>query len=146
MINVTKTPADALAQTRQKLKEAFDLHFAATIERAEKQAILAKYGRRLLNYLDDTPMVPGDVRPPFAYANQARQVLVDAEEELLQWEPTLEEVHAQAAGLGANLVPADDDPAPPGALPSDVSPDPKPMSDRSAAEGQRTELEEAVPA
>ena len=51
-----------LVQTRQKVKEAFDLQFAATIERAEKQIILAKHGRRMLNLLDDTPVVPGDVR------------------------------------------------------------------------------------
>jgi len=92
--------------TRAKLKEAFDLHFAATIERAEKQIILAKYGRRLLNYLDDTPVVPGDVRQPFAHANDARQVLNDAEQELQMWQPNLEAVHKSNA-LGANLMPTE---------------------------------------
>jgi len=90
--------------TRAKLKEAYDLHFAATIERAEKQIILAKYGRRLLNYLDDTPVVPGDVRQPFAHANDARQVLNDAEQELQMWQPNLEQVHKSNA-LGSNLMP-----------------------------------------
>jgi hypothetical protein len=83
---------------------SYDLHFAATIERAEKQIILAKYGRRLLNYLDDTPVVPGDVRQPFAHAHDARQVLTDAEQELQLWEPNLEPVHMHG-GLGANLMP-----------------------------------------
>lgn len=41
--------------TRAKLKEAFAAQFAAVIERAEKQIILAKSGRALLNLLDDTP-------------------------------------------------------------------------------------------
>lgn len=68
--------------TRQKIKEAYDVHFAATIERAEKQLILAKHGRRLLNLLDDTPVVPGDVRQPFPHVNEAKQVLYDAEQEL----------------------------------------------------------------
>ena len=95
-------------QTRQKLKEAYDLHFAATIERAEKQIILAKYGRRLLNYLDDTPVVPGDVRQPFAHPNDARQVLNDAEQELQAWQPNLEPIHSSAGGLGTNLMPNDD--------------------------------------
>ena len=93
-------------QTRAKLKEAYDLHFAATIERAEKQMILAKYGRRLLNYLDDTPVVPGDVRQPFAYANDARQVLNDAEQELQSWQPHLEPVQT-SGGLGTNLMPSE---------------------------------------
>lgn len=88
------------------MSNSFDLHFAATIERAEKQIILAKYGRRLLNYLDDTPVVPGDVRQPFAHANDARQVLNDAEQELQMWQPNLETVHKSNA-LGANLMPTE---------------------------------------
>jgi Eisosome component PIL1 len=95
-------------QTRQKLKEAYDVHFAATIERAEKQIILAKYGRRLLNCLDDTPVVPGDVREPFAHTAEARQILTDAELELQGWQPHLEEITTNAAGLGSNLMPAED--------------------------------------
>ena len=97
-----------MPQTRQKLKEAYDVHFAATIERAEKQIILAKYGRRLLNCLDDTPVVPGDVREPFAHAAEARQILTDAELELQGWQPNLEVVTTNAAGLGSNLMPAED--------------------------------------
>lgn len=95
-------------QTRQKVKEAFDIHFAATIERAEKQIILAKHGRRLLNLLDDTPVVPGDVRQPFAHANEGRQVLSDAEQELQSWQPNLEPIHSNAGGLGSNLMPLED--------------------------------------
>ena len=83
------------------------MHFAATIERAEKQIILAKHGRRLLNLLDDTPMVPGDARPQFEHAAQARQVLNDAEEDLREWEPRLEPVQMQSQGMGTNLMPAD---------------------------------------
>jgi hypothetical protein len=78
---------DALTatQTRQKLREAYTAEFLATIERAEKQAILARHGLRLLQLLDDTPVVPGDVRPPYAHASQARQVLNDAEDDLREW-------------------------------------------------------------
>jgi hypothetical protein len=96
-------------QTRQKVKEAYDVHFAATIERAEKQIILAKHGRRILNLLDDTPVVPGDVRQPFAQANEARQILADAEQELQSWQPNLEPIHSNAGGLGSNLMPLDRD-------------------------------------
>lgn len=93
-------------QTRQKLKEAYDLHFAATIERAEKQILLARHGRRLLNLLDDTPVVPGDIRPAFEHLHQARQILNDAEEDLREWTPRLDPVHSSAKNLGHNLMPA----------------------------------------
>lgn len=92
-------------QTRQKLKEAYDLHFAATIERAEKQILLARHGRRLLNLLDDTPVVPGDTRSPFEHAHQARQILNDAEEDLREWTPSLEPIPSSATDMGANLMP-----------------------------------------
>ena len=88
------------------MKEAYDIHFAATIERAEKQIILAKYGRRLLNYLDDTPVVPGDVRQPFAHAEDARQLLSDAEQDLQSWQPNLEPINTSMA-LGNNLMPSE---------------------------------------
>ncbi|KAK4162562.1 Eisosome component PIL1/LSP1 [Cladorrhinum sp. PSN259] len=71
--------------TRQKLKEAYAAEFIATIERAEKQAILARHGLRLLQLLDDTPVVPGDVRPAYPHASQARQILNDAEDDLRDW-------------------------------------------------------------
>ncbi|KAG7292632.1 hypothetical protein NEMBOFW57_002667 [Staphylotrichum longicolle] len=71
--------------TRQKLREAYTVEFLATIERAEKQVILARHGLRLLQLLDDAPVVPGDVRPAYAHASQARQILNDAEDDLREW-------------------------------------------------------------
>ena len=94
-----------MKQTRQKLKEAYAAEFAATIERAEKQIILARHGRRLLNLLDDTPVVPGDMRPAFEHANQARQILNDAEDDLKDWQPELEDVPSHA-NLDNNLMPS----------------------------------------
>ncbi|KPM34411.1 hypothetical protein AK830_g12160 [Neonectria ditissima] len=73
--------------TRQKLKEAYAAEFTATIERAEKQIILAKHGRRLLDLLDDTPVVPGDSRPAYEHSAQARQILNDCEDDLKDWQP-----------------------------------------------------------
>lgn len=103
----TRKPLTTLLplQTRQKLKEAYDIHFAAVIERAEKQILLARHGRRLLNLLDDTPVVPGDTRPAFEHGHQARQVLNDAEEDLREWAPSLEPVPSAATDLGTNLMP-----------------------------------------
>ncbi|KAI5288586.1 hypothetical protein KEM54_005096 [Ascosphaera aggregata] len=92
--------------TRQKFKEAFDLKLAATIERAEKQIILARHGRRLLNLLDDSPLVPGDTRPEYENVDAARRILDDAEHDLRSWEPSLEPVHSSAGDIGTNLMPA----------------------------------------
>ena len=83
------------------------MHFAATIERAEKQILLARHGRRLVNLLDDTPIVPGDARPGFEHADQARQILNDAEEDLREWQPNLEPIHSSATGMGSNLMPGE---------------------------------------
>lgn len=77
--------------TRQKMKEAYEAEFAATIERAEKQVILARHGRRLLKLLDDAAVVPGDIRPTYAHGSAARQILNDAEDDLRDWRPRLED-------------------------------------------------------
>jgi len=90
--------------TRQKMKEAYAAEFAATIERAEKQIILARHGRRLLNLLDDTPVIPGDVRPAYEHVNQARQILNDAEDDLKDWQPELEDVPSNSH-LDSGLMP-----------------------------------------
>lgn len=79
-----------MQQTRQKLKEAYAAEFAATIERAEKQIILAKHGRRLLDLLDDSPVVPGDSRAVYEHSAQARQILNDCEDDLKEWQPEAE--------------------------------------------------------
>ena len=95
--------------TRQKFKEAFDLHTAAIIERAEKQMILANQARRLLNMLDDTPIVPGEERPSFPNVEQAREVLNDAESQLRHWTPSVEPIQSSAGRLGANAMPGNAD-------------------------------------
>ncbi|EMD97146.1 hypothetical protein COCC4DRAFT_198054 [Bipolaris maydis ATCC 48331] len=91
--------------TRQKFKEAYDLHFAATIERAEKQIILAKHARRLLNLVDDTPIVPGDAHPAFSEGETARQVLNDAEDDLRRYQLEVEPIHSNAGNLGVGAMP-----------------------------------------
>ncbi|KAJ0167832.1 Sphingolipid long chain base-responsive protein LSP1 [Colletotrichum tanaceti] len=88
--------------TRQKLKEAYEAEFAATIERAEKQIILAKHGRRLLQLLDDSPVVPGDMRPAYHHAQQARQILNDAEDDLRDWRPEQDDYTVDASDSVSN--------------------------------------------
>ncbi|KAJ6261121.1 hypothetical protein Dda_3786 [Drechslerella dactyloides] len=91
--------------TRQKLKEAYASHFAAVVERSQKQEILAKHARRLLSLLDDTPVVPGDSRPTYDLERDSRQILADAEEDLRNWTLELEEVPTNAQ-LDAGAMPS----------------------------------------
>lgn len=89
-------------KTRQKLKEAYDAEFLATIERAEKQIILARHGRRLLQLLDDTPVVPGEGQRPYHHGAQARQILNDCEDDMKDWEPELD-IHQHEVAHGGQL-------------------------------------------
>lgn len=93
--------------TRQKFKEAYDLHTAAIIERAEKQIILANNARRLIAMLDDTPIVPGEERRVFESADAARDVLNDAEGQLRGWSPSVAPIQSSAGTLGTNAMPGD---------------------------------------
>ena len=76
------------------------------VERAEKQIILARHARRLLNYVDDSPVVPGDARQAYDHELEARQVLEDAENDLRSWVPTVDPI--PTADLPANGVEAQD--------------------------------------
>lgn len=64
---------------------------------------------RLLKLLDDTPVVPGDVRPAYEGGAQARQILNDAEDDLRDWRPDTYEDDAtttrqqqSSPGIGAD--------------------------------------------
>lgn len=71
------------------------------IERAEKQAILARHARRLLNFIDDSPVVPGDSRKAYEHEADARKVLDDAENDMRAWQSSVEPiVSASSAAEG----------------------------------------------
>ncbi|KAG5519526.1 hypothetical protein PMAC_001680 [Pneumocystis sp. 'macacae'] len=73
--------------SRQKLKEAYNMYFQAVQERGEKQCLLSHYGRRLLELLDDSPVMPGDTRVGYEGEKEARELLLEAEEALQAWRP-----------------------------------------------------------
>ena len=56
--------------------------------------------------MDDTPVVPGDVRRVYEHSEQARQILEDAESDLRGWESTVEPISPTSAELGANMKPS----------------------------------------
>ncbi|WEW58074.1 hypothetical protein PRK78_003541 [Emydomyces testavorans] len=110
LTNMVKAPKTikqvyTIGNTRQKFKESYDLQLASTIERAEKQLILARHGRRILNLLDDSPLVPGEERKPYEAAEQGKQILEDAEQELRSWEPSMEPVPSSAQEIGPGMLP-----------------------------------------
>jgi Eisosome component PIL1 len=92
--------------TRQKLKEAYTVQINAIVERSDKQAILAKHARRLLDLLDDTPVVPGAERAEYEHERAAKEILLDAEEELGKWRPSQDLEYTPAASLDNNLLPS----------------------------------------
>jgi hypothetical protein len=51
--------------TREKLKAAFTYQFDAMREHAEKVALIAGYGKHLLDLVDDTPVTPGEAREAY---------------------------------------------------------------------------------
>ncbi|GKZ38583.1 hypothetical protein AbraIFM66950_010892 [Aspergillus brasiliensis] len=99
--------AQLINVTRSKLKEALDIHTAAVIERNEKQILLARHARRVLEQLDDTPVVPGDSPHEYDRTSTTRQILEEAENDLRSWESTTVPIQSAAGELpDSTLLPA----------------------------------------
>lgn len=100
--------ANVVSQTRQKLREAYDVQLTALIERSQKQILLAQHARQVLAVLDDTPVVPGEQRAAFAKHEELGAILGSAETELKSWQPNWEPLpESGAANTTAAGVPID---------------------------------------
>lgn len=71
--------------TREKLKAAFNYQFDSIRELAEKFALIAGYGKALLELLDDSPVTPGETRASYDGYEASRQIIMDAEIALESW-------------------------------------------------------------
>ncbi|GMG50254.1 unnamed protein product [Ambrosiozyma monospora] len=71
--------------TREKLKAAFLYQFDALRELSEKLALIAGYGKALLELLDDSPVTPGETRPAYDGYEASKQIIIDAESALASW-------------------------------------------------------------
>ena len=92
--------------TREKLKAAFTYQFDALREHSEKLAIIAGFGKHLLELVDDTPVTPGETREAydgyeaskayvtqsspkplfnFQHANIHPSIIQDCEDALTNW-------------------------------------------------------------
>ena len=71
--------------TREQLKAAFNYQFDATRELAEKYALIAGYGKALLELLDDSAVTPGETRPAYDGYEASKQIIIDAENAFLDF-------------------------------------------------------------
>lgn len=71
--------------TREKLKTAFNYQFDSTREHSEKIALIAGYGKALLELLDESPVTPGETRPAYDGYEATKQIIIDAENALAGW-------------------------------------------------------------
>ena len=90
--------------TREKIKAAFNYQFDAVREHYEKLAIIAGYGKHLLELIDDTPVTPGETRDTYDGYEASRayvcpiahvihrlisrcSIIQDCEDSLTNWVP-----------------------------------------------------------
>lgn len=71
--------------TREKLKAAFTYQFDAMREHCEKLAIIAGYGKHLLELIDDTPVTPGETRQAYDGYETSKAIIQDCEDSLTNW-------------------------------------------------------------
>ncbi|KAI1002936.1 hypothetical protein K3495_g5267 [Podosphaera aphanis] len=71
--------------TRDKLKAAYTYQFDALREHCEKVAIIAGFGKHLLELMDDLPVTPGENRAPYDGYETSKAILQDCEDALTNW-------------------------------------------------------------
>jgi hypothetical protein len=67
------------------LKAAFNYQFNALREHCEKLAIIAGYGKHLLEMIDDTPVTPGETRAAYDGYEASKAIIQDCEDALTNW-------------------------------------------------------------
>jgi hypothetical protein len=71
--------------TREKLKAAFTYQFDGLKEHCEKVAVIAGYGKHLLELIDDNPVTPGESRSAYDGYEASKAVIQDCEDALSNW-------------------------------------------------------------
>jgi hypothetical protein len=69
------------------MKAAFTYQFDAMREHSEKLAILAGFGKHLLELVDDTPVTPGETRAAYDGYEASKAIIQDCEDALTNWVP-----------------------------------------------------------
>ncbi|KAI9733009.1 MAG: Eisosome core component [Cirrosporium novae-zelandiae] len=89
--------------TREKLKAAFNYQFDALREHCEKLAIIAGYGKHLLELVDDTPVTPGESRPAYDGYEASKAIIQDCEDALTNWVQQNASVHSKLSTRARTL-------------------------------------------
>lgn len=71
--------------TREKIKAAYAYQFDALREHCEKVAIIAGFGKHLLELIDDTPVTPGETRAAYDGYEASKAIIQDCEDALTNW-------------------------------------------------------------
>jgi hypothetical protein len=71
--------------TREKVKAAYTYQFDALREHSEKVALIAGYGKHLLELIDDTPVTPGETRAAYDGYEASKAIIQDCEDALTNW-------------------------------------------------------------
>ena len=67
------------------MKAAFTYQFDAIREHSEKLAIIAGFGKHLLELIDDTPVTPGETRNAYDGYEASKAIIQDCEDALTNW-------------------------------------------------------------
>merc|ERR1712225_117722 len=89
--------------TREKLKAAFSYQFDAIREHSEKVAIIAGYGKHLLELVDDTPVTPGETRQAYDGYEASKAIIQDCEDALTNWVSSRAQVASKLSTRARNL-------------------------------------------
>lgn len=89
--------------TREKVKTAFSYQFDALREHCEKLAIIAGYGKHLLELIDDTPVTPGETRPAYDGYDASKAIIQDCEDALTHWVSSQAAVSSKLSARSRNL-------------------------------------------
>lgn len=85
------------------MKAAFNYQFNALREHSEKVAIIAGYGKHLLELIDDTPVTPGETRAAYDGYEASKAIIQDCEDALTTWVDSKAAVTAKLSTRARNL-------------------------------------------
>lgn len=89
--------------TREKLKAAYTYQFDALREHCEKLAIIAGFGKHLLELVDDTPVTPGETRDAYDGYEASKAIIQDCEDALTNWVSSNAAVSSKLSTRARNL-------------------------------------------
>jgi hypothetical protein len=89
--------------TREKIKAAYTYQFDALREHCEKVAIIAGFGKHLLELIDDTPVTPGETRAAYDGYEASKAIIQDCEDALTNWVTQNASVHAKLSTRARTL-------------------------------------------